>query len=81
VVRTDFLEQDHDALARLVSDLYQYPAMPASAKPRSVRRFQWRLCKELLLVKNPIESAHFATAVAAISVTRNGAQPTVPTMA
>jgi ribokinase len=35
----------------------------------------------LMLGKSPLESAYFATAVAAISVTRNGAQPSMPTMA
>ncbi len=35
----------------------------------------------LMLGKNPIDSAYFASAVAAISVTRNGAQPSMPSMA
>jgi ribokinase len=35
----------------------------------------------LMLGKTPIESAQFASAVAAISVTRNGAQPSMPSMA
>ena len=35
----------------------------------------------LMLGKSPLESARFAVAVAAISVTRTGAQPSMPTMA
>ena len=35
----------------------------------------------LMLGKSPIESAAFAEAVAAISVTRSGAQPSMPSMA
>jgi len=34
----------------------------------------------LMLGKTPLESARFATVVAAISVTRHGAQPSLPTM-
>ena len=33
----------------------------------------------LMLGKSPVESAQFASAVAAISVTRTGAQPSMPT--
>jgi ribokinase len=35
----------------------------------------------LMLGKSPLESARFASAVAAISVTRSGAQPSMPSMA
>jgi ribokinase len=35
----------------------------------------------LMLGKSPLDSAAFATAVAAISVTRAGAQPSMPSMA
>ena len=35
----------------------------------------------LMLGKSPLESAAFAAAVAAISVTRTGAQPSMPGMA
>jgi ribokinase len=43
--------------------------------------FNGAFATALMLGKSPIESAHFASAAAAISVTRAGAQPSMPTMA
>jgi ribokinase len=43
--------------------------------------FNGAFAAELLEGKSPVESAHYASAVAAISVTRNGAQPSMPTRA
>ena len=59
------------------------PAFPVKAVDTTAAgdAFNGGFATALMLGKNPIESAQFGTAVAAISVTRNGAQPSMPTMA
>jgi ribokinase len=42
--------------------------------------FNGAFATALVSGKSPVESAHFASAAAAISVTRHGAQPSMPTM-
>jgi ribokinase len=59
------------------------PAFPVTAVDTTAAgdAFNGGFAAGLMLGKNPVESARFATAVAAISVTRNGAQPSMPSMA
>ena len=59
------------------------PAFPVSAVDTTAAgdAFNGGFATGLMLGKSPIESAYFASAVAAISVTRDGAQPSMPSMA
>lgn len=58
------------------------PAFPAKAVDTTAAgdAFNAGFATALMLGKSPLESAIFAAAVAAISVTRRGAQPSMPTM-
>jgi ribokinase len=59
------------------------PAFPVTAVDTTAAgdAFNGGFATGLMFGKSPLESAYFATAVAAISVTRTGAQPSMPTMA
>jgi ribokinase len=59
------------------------PAFPVAAVDTTAAgdAFNGSFATGLMLGKSPVESAHFASAVAAISVTRSGAQPSMPSMA
>jgi ribokinase len=59
------------------------PAFPVIAVDTTAAgdAFNGGFATGLMLGKNPIESAYFANAVAAISVTRSGAQPSMPSLA
>ncbi len=72
--RGAFLATDHDA--------QMVPAFPVTAVDSTAAgdAFNGAFATGLMLGKSPLESATFAAAVAAISVTRHGAQPSMPTM-
>ena len=59
------------------------PAFPVKAIDTTAAgdAFNGGFATGLMLGKSPTESAHFAAAVAGISVTRTGAQPSMPSMA
>jgi ribokinase len=59
------------------------PAFPVKAVDSTAAgdAFNGGFATGLMLGKTPQESARFASAVAGISVTRAGAQPSMPTMA
>ncbi len=58
------------------------PAFPVKAIDTTAAgdAFNGGFATALMLGKSPLESAQFAAAVAAVSVTRTGAQPSMPTM-
>lgn len=57
------------------------PAFPVKALDTTAAgdAFNGGFATGLMLGKSPVESAYFASAIAAISVTRTGAQPSMPT--
>jgi ribokinase len=59
------------------------PAFPVKAVDTTAAgdAFNGGFATALMMGKTPLESARFASAVAAISVTRKGAQPSMPSMA
>ncbi len=61
----------------------QVPAFPVKAVDTTAAgdAFNGGFATALMLGKSPLESARFAATVAAISVTRSGAQPSMPAMA
>jgi ribokinase len=61
----------------------EVPAFPVKAIDTTAAgdAFNGGFATALMLGKTPMESARFASAVAAISVTRHGAQPSMPAMA
>ncbi len=61
----------------------QVPAFPVKAVDTTAAgdAFNGGFATALMLGKTPLESARFAATVAAISVTRSGAQPSMPAMA
>jgi ribokinase len=60
----------------------QVPAFPVKAIDTTAAgdAFNGGFATALMLGKTPLESARFAATVAAISVTRSGAQPSMPAM-
>ena len=63
-------------------EAYSVPAFPVSAVDTTAAgdAFNGAFATALMLGKSPLESARFAAAVAGISVTRPGAQTSLPTM-
>jgi len=68
--------EDHNGLARQV-DGFRVHAVDTTAAGDA---FNGTFATALMLGRSPAESARFAAAAAAISVTRPGAQPSMPTM-